>query len=247
MKFLETRHGKLAYEHFPAEGKTKGKSVIFLNGFGSHMMGSKASYLQNFCQANNIAFTRFDYLGHGASSGDIIRGSIGIWLNNAEDILTEVNKITNCTQILVGSSMGGWLTLLLAKKHPDMVKALIGIASAPDFTEDLYNNLTEEQKKTLHKMKFIIKNEGEYQYAITENLIEDAKRYLLLESIINFNKEVILLHGLQDAIVPYSKSIAIAQKLSTANVIINLVKHADHHMKDKVSLRIISEAILSLL
>src|SRR6185369_11930132 len=122
--------GRIAYNK--TEGAAPG--VIFLGGFRSDMSGVKALALENFCKKNGRAFLRYDYEGHGESSGKFEEGTIGKWKDNALQVLT---KLTEGRQILVGSSMGGWIALLLAKQKPRRVAGIVGIAAAPDFTEDL--------------------------------------------------------------------------------------------------------------
>ena len=111
-----------------------GPGVIFLGGFASDMTGTKAEFLDHYCAQRGRAYTRLDYSGHGASSGDFEEGCIGDW---AEDAITVLEEVTEGPQVIIGSSMGGWIALLMARARPDKVSAFVGIAAAPDFTEDL--------------------------------------------------------------------------------------------------------------
>ena len=131
--------------------KTGGKSpgVVFLSGFMSDMTGSKALYVEEQCKAHGHAFLRFDYFGHGQSSGAFTDGAIGRWADDAVHVLDE---LTEGPQILVGSSMGGWIMLLAALARPQRVAGLLGIAPAPDFTEDILpNELSAEQLATIER------------------------------------------------------------------------------------------------
>ncbi|CAN0569527.1 unnamed protein product, partial [Ectocarpus sp. 12 AP-2014] len=122
---------KLAYD----QTQGTGPGVVFLGGFRSDKEGTKALYLEEWAKAAGRAFLRFDYSGHGASSGDFLDGSIGEW---AEDAAAVLGGLTQGKQILVGSSMGGWISLLLARQMPEKIAGLVTIAAAPDFTEDGY-------------------------------------------------------------------------------------------------------------
>ena len=128
--FLDLPDGRrLAYHRTP--GAAPG--VVFLGGFRSDMTGTKASFLEAWARARGQAFLRFDYTGHGASSGDFLDGTIGDWARDAADA---VERLTEGPQVLVGSSMGGWIALLLAARMPGRIAGLVGVAAAPDFTED---------------------------------------------------------------------------------------------------------------
>jgi pimeloyl-ACP methyl ester carboxylesterase len=240
INYLETEHGKLAYQYFNRNSEC---GVIFLGGLASNMMGTKATYLKDFCEDNGISFTRFDYFGHGMSDGDIKLGNISIWRDNAESIL---NDVTDGKQILVGSSMSGWIMCLLAEKYPDKVKGLIGIAAAPDFTEDFYNSLDANGIKNLNEKKYITIDRYSEELIITKNLLDDGKNNLLFNRDLNFNIPIILMHGMADNIVSYKKSIQLAEKISTKNIQVVLIKNADHNMKDPKSLEILSDSIKKL-
>jgi pimeloyl-ACP methyl ester carboxylesterase len=143
-KILQRPDGaRVAYETVP--GKTPG--VMFLGGFHSDMTGTKATALEAHCRAAGRAFVRFDYTGHGASSGKFEEGTIGGW---AEDAVAVLDEVAEGPQILVGSSMGGWIMLLAALARPGRVCDLVGVAAAPDFTEDLiWNEMPEKAKKVI--------------------------------------------------------------------------------------------------
>src|SRR5580658_4649579 len=141
IKFLE-RAGlpRLAYCATP--GSAPG--IVFLGGFGSDMSGTKAMALEQAAIRRGLAFLRLDYRGHGQSEGRFVDGTIGEWF---ADVLAVFDAVTEGPQILVGSSMGGWMALLLARARPDRVKAMVGIAAAPDFTARLISELTAEQRE----------------------------------------------------------------------------------------------------
>lgn len=228
--------------------KLQGKkaSIVFFGGFASNMNGTKANAIYKFCQENDIALILFDYFGHGQSSGNFTDYTISDWQKNCVKV---INELTNGKQIVIGSSMGGWLMLLTALQLPKKIASLIGISSAPDFTEDL--NLSDQQKEELNA-KGVIDLASEHDqnctYKITKNLIEDGKKNLLLnKEIIGINCPVRLLHSINDKDVPYHTSLNLAEKLKSIDVEVHLVKSAEHNMSDDRSLNILFETIREFL
>ncbi len=239
---------RLAYHHTPATAQNAEKpGVIFLGGFRSDMQGSKATFLQQWCEAQGLQFTRFDYQGHGLSHGAFVEGSIGRWKDNALSILQHV---TTGSQILVGSSMGGWLMLLVALAVPQRIHALVGIAAAPDFTEDLmYHQFTPEQRTALaHEGVVHLPNcyDGE-PYPITRHLIEEGRQHLLLKNRIALHCPVRLLHGTADADVPWGLSLELAERLTSTDVQTHLIKNGDHRMSDPAALQLLARELRALL
>ncbi len=238
--FFTTPDGdRLAYHQ--VAGKQPG--VIFLGGFRSDMTGSKALRLQEFCEKNGIGYVRFDYHGHGQSDGEFADGTIGRWAGNAIAVL---DAFTQGKQILIGSSMGGWIMLLTALARTDRVAGLIGIASAPDFTEDLIRPaLSEEQTRALQENgQFLAPSDYGDPYPITRNLLDEAKDHLLLRNeAIPLGCPVRLLHGMQDADVPWQLSTRLAEKLASNDVQVTYVKDADHRMSDDVCLNLLEATL----
>jgi len=176
-KFLHTPHYKLAYEQL--EGATP--TVMFCHGFRSDMTGTKALALEEMCRKRGQAYLRFDCSGHGQSGRDFMDGTIGQW---AQDALAMLDQLIKGDVIIVGSSMGGWIALMIALQRPDRVKGLVGIASAPDFTETLiWEKFTPNQKERLltDGMIFAPACEGEEPYPITKKLIEEGRKHMLLK------------------------------------------------------------------
>ena len=211
--------------------RTEGSSpgVIFCGGFQSDMTGTKAAALEAWAKAAGRAFVRFDYQGHGASSGRFIDGTIGQW---AEDARQVFDRCTNGPQIIVGSSMGAWIMLLVALSRSERVAGLVGIASAPDFTEDLiWGTLATEQRLQLLDDE-VLRLPSEYgePTPITLTLIDEARRHLLLRGLIRLACPVRLLHGMQDADVPWVTSVRLAERLAGADVRLTLVKDGDHRL-----------------
>ena len=230
--------------------KLSGKkgSIVFFSGFASNMEGTKATAIYKFCKENDIALVLFDYFGHGQSSGNFIDYTISDWHKNCVRV---VNELTSGRQIIIGSSMGGWLMLLTALHLPEKVAALIGISSAPDFTEDLMlKQLPNKQKEELSSkgiIDFTSEHDKNCTYKITKNLIEDGKKNLLLnKEIIYINCPVRLLHSVNDRDVPYQTSLKLAEKINSDDVEVRLIKSAGHNMSDSRSLEVLFDYVYEL-
>ncbi len=203
---------------------------MFCGGFKSDMTGSKALALQQACTDSGRSFTRFDYTGHGASSGDFEEGTIGAWTNDA---LAIIDRITTGPLVLVGSSMGGWIMVLAALARRERVKGLVGIAAGPDFTEDLmWTRGTAAQKAELMEKGRWVRPSvyGEEPYVITRRLIEEGRDHLLLRAPIDLTCPVHLLHGQRDPDVPWETSLRLAERLQSDDVTVELIKGGDHRL-----------------
>lgn len=223
--FLTTPQGRrIAYRR--TEGQ--GAGVVFLGGFRSDMTGTKAVYLEDWARTQGRPFLRFDYSGHGASSGDFLDGSIGDW---AEDALSAVTALTTGPQVLVGSSMGGWISLLLCKAIPERVKGFVGIAAAPDFTEDsMWNGFTETERARL-LAEGRVEQPSDYSpepYVITRRLIEDGRKRLVLRDPLDLPFPVRLLQGTADTDVPPAVALRLMDHATGPDIRLTLVKGADH-------------------
>ena len=240
------RDGGATIAYRRLDGKTPG--VMFLGGFMSDMQGTKAVELEHYCRAAGRAFIRFDYQGHGESSGNFADGTIGSW---AEDALAVFDECTEGPQILVGSSMGGWTMLLTALARPKRVAGMVGIAAAPDFTEDLmWNRFDDVIRGTLERdgVYYEPSEYGDEPYTITNALIEDGRNHLLLRRPISLHCPVRLLHGMRDDSVPWMTSSRIAEKLMAEDVRIFLVKDGDHRLsrdQDIARLKLTLDELLS--
>lgn len=231
-----------AYHKISAKQNNK-LGIIFLGGFNSDMNGTKAQNFAQYAIEQDYDFIRFDYSGHGMSSGKFEEGTIRQWL---EDTLRVIDQLTDKPQILIGSSMGGWLMLLAALARPDKIAGMIGLAAAPDFTEDLiWGKFTAKQKEDILRDKQIhFSNEFcSDPYLITLNLIEEARNHLLLDKIININIPIYLFHGMDDQDVPYQISLNLAEKLTSKNVDVHLIKNAGHRLSEPGELKKIHQII----
>lgn len=233
----------IAYSRTPSQEKNL-PEVLFLTGLRSDMMGTKAQALSDFCEERKQGFTRFDYHGHGFSSGEFADGTIGLWL---EDTLEMIDKITEGPLILVGSSLGGWLACLAALVRPKRVVGLIGIAPAPDFTEELmWASFSDNQRKELisHGRTYLPNEyEGEDDVIVTLQLIEEARQHLILSRDIPIKCPVHLIHGTHDRDVPWSISQRLMEKLDAEDVQLTLIKDGDHRLSSPTQLHVLNEAL----
>ena len=221
--------------------------IVFLGGFRSDMTGTKALFLEDYCRRRGRAYVRFDYFGHGASSGDIALGTVGRW---REDAIAIIDSLTTGPQILVGSSMGAWVMLLAALARPGRVAALIGIAGAPDFTEELlWPRLTPAQREEIMGRGSVIlpSDFDPAGYLYTRALIEDGKRHLLLRAPIALDMPVRLLHGLADESVPWRLSLRLAERLASCDVAVTLVKNGDHRLSSEPDLARLAQTLDALI
>ncbi|WP_370655664.1 alpha/beta hydrolase [Paracraurococcus lichenis] len=223
----------------------RGPGVVFLGGFNSDMTGSKAEDLSAFCAARGQAFLRFDYSGHGASGGRFVEGTIGRWAADAEAVL---DALAAGPQVLVGSSMGGWIALLLALRRPERLAGLIGIAAAPDFTARMEEGLTPEARAALER-DGVWHRPSAYgePYPIARALIEEGRNHLLLHRPLPLVAPVRLLHGQQDPDVPWDLSLRIAAAVTGEDVQVTLIKDGDHRLSRPQDLALLRRTLAALL
>ncbi len=232
----------IAYHRVP--GAAPG--IVFLAGLRSDMTGNKALYLDQYCRRQGRAYVRFDYFGHGRSSGDFADGAVGRW---AEDAIAVLDELTQGPQILVGSSIGGWIMLLAALARPQRIHALVGIAPAPDATEDLlWPRLDMAQRHELLTTGSVTLP-SEYDpagYTYRRSLIEEGRRHLVMRAPIALDCPVRLLHGMRDASVPWQTSLNLAERLTSADVAVTLVKDGDHRLSTAADLARLAQILDAL-
>ena len=228
--------------------KTPGKSpmVVFLGGFMSDMTGTKAMALENWAKSRGQAYLRFDYRGHGASSGRFEDCTIGMW---ADDARAVVDRLGAGTLILVGSSMGGWVALLTALARPTRVAGLLLIAPAIDFTGELmWDQFPAEAREALRR-DGVWRRPSAYSeapYPITMKLIDDGKRHFLMGAPIGFAGPVRILHGMNDPDVPWRRSLALADRLTARDVRLTFVKDGEHRLSRPQDLALLCGAVEEL-
>jgi pimeloyl-ACP methyl ester carboxylesterase len=233
---------ELAWAHLPGRGPT----VVFLPGFKSDMTGDKATALRDFCAATGRAMLRLDYSGHGASGGAFTDGTIGRWMADARML---IERLTGGPLLPVGSSMGGWIALLLARALPERVAGLVGIAAAPDFTERLMwaAMAPAEQVRLLRDGFLDVPSEYGAPYRITRTLIEDGRRHLLLDAAIPVACPVRLLQGQRDPDVPWETALTLAARLESRDVEVTLIKEGDHRLSRPADLALLTRTVAALL
>ena len=221
--FINKKNQKIAYKRI--KGKSPG--IVFIHGLNSDMEGKKAIFIEKYAKKNKLSFIRFDCRGHGKSSGNFEDFTISDWKKDLFDI---IDNLTKGPQILMGSSMGGWLMLLAAKSKKRKISGLIGLASAADFGKDLFNSLSLKNKQDI-KTKGITKYTYKgFAYYLTKEFFIHCTKNKILNKKINFNKPVILIHGNKDNIVKETMPIKIMKKLSSQNVQIKFLKSSDHSL-----------------
>lgn len=242
--YLDTPQGRrLAFHATDGAGPT----VVFLGGLKSDMEGSKALYLEAWAQRTGHAFLRFDYSGHGQSSGVFEEGCIGDWAEDAAAILA---ARTTGPVVLVGSSMGGWIALLTARRMPDRVVGLITIAAAPDFTEDAWWMEMSETEKAQMARVGRIERPSEYEdspYVITRRFIEDGRNQLVLRTPLPLPMPVRFLHGTGDATVPTALALRLLDHADGPDMRLTLVDAADHRFSDETCLSLIETTVVEVL
>ena len=223
-----------------------GPGILFLGGFKSDMTGTKAEALSVWCAEQRQAFCRFDYMGHGASGGVFTEGTVGRW---AADAATVLGNLTSGPQLLVGSSMGGWIAALLARAHPERVHAMVGIAPAPDFTEELmWPQFSPAVRATIAR-------EGVWTapsaygegYAITRALIEDGRKQSVLGAPLPFRFPVRILQGMRDTEVPWKHALRLVDAIEGDDVRLTLVKDGDHRLSRPQDLALLISTVSRLL
>ena len=242
-KLLLSNGVTLAYHRSP--GKAPG--VIFLGGFTSDMSGIKAITLEQWCRGRGQAFIRFDYSGHGASTGQFAEGTIGGW---AEEAITVLDQLSEGPQLFVGSSMGAWIMLLTALARPERVVGLLGLACAADFTEYLLWERLDDQLRDRLRRERVISLPSPYgePYIIALNLIEESRRHHLLKRPeLPIHCPVRLIHGMSDADVPWQISLQVAEKLSSPDVRVILIKDGEHTLSREADLRLLTRTLGELL
>ena len=235
---MTTRDGRqIAYERTPGTGP----GVVFLGGFRSDMTGTKAVHLQDWAQRTGRAFVRFDYSGHGRSGGDFEAGCIGDWLADARAVL----DLATGRQVLVGSSMGGWIALLLARAVPERVAGLVGVACAPDFTEDLmWARFSARQRAEVLGQGWTFEpSDYGAPHPVTRRLIEDGRDHLVLRGPLALPFAVRLLQGTADRDVPPDVALRLMGHADCRDLRLTLVKGADHRFSTPDCLDVMVRAV----
>jgi pimeloyl-ACP methyl ester carboxylesterase len=241
--YFETSQGRrLAYNSTPGQAPW----IVFLGGLKSDMEGTKALHLEAWARAHGRAFLRFDYSGHGQSSGTFEEGCIGEW---AEDSVAIVSALTAGPVVPVGSSMGGWQALLLSRHIPRRIVGMVTIAAAPDFTEDGYWASFSDAQKTQLETGGRVEVASDYMepYVISKKMIEDGRQQLVLRDPLELNFPVRMLQGTADTAVSTETALRLLQHATCPDMRLQLVKDADHRFSDGPCLGLIEDAVTDVL
>jgi len=242
-EFLTTPEGRrIAYNR---TGGT-GPGIVFVHGLKSDMEGTKAVALEAWAAAQGRAFLRFDCSGHGLSSGRFEEGCIGDWF---EDARAAIAALTAGPQVIVGSSMGGWLTLLLAREIPQKIAGIVTIAAAPDFTEDGYwASFDADQRAALETVGYVdLPSDYGEPYRITRRLIEEGRERLVLRTPLNLPFPARFLQGSADTAVPHDWAVRLFDHAEGLDMRLALVKGADHRFSEPDELRLIEASVAEVL
>ena len=212
-------------------------TVVFFHGFMSDMIGEKPATIEKFCRKKKLNFLKFEYSGHGRSSGKLIEGNISKWTSDAKQIIkSKINK--NKKIIFIGSSMGSWIALNLFSLFKKQIKGFIGIASAPEFLEELmWKKFNKKIKKIIMKKKIYYIEKDEWTYPITKQLILDGRKNKILNNKINLKIFISLFHGSNDEVVPLSFSKKILKVCKKAKKKLIKIKNGDHSLSRRSDLK----------
>lgn len=218
--------------------------VVFMHGTLSDKNASKSLFLQDVCERRGLGYVAFDFIGHGESSGRYTDGTIGVWRENALEI---IDRMTENPVVLVGSSMGGWIALLAAVARPERVKAVIGLAAAADFTVGVWNSFSDEQKKDVMEKGVIYTPNGwtEQGDPWTRTLFEDGEKHLVLNGTgsLDIRCPVTLIHGAKDDCVPVETAFKTMDALKTENVKVIVLKNSGHRLSEPDELAVLENEL----
>ena len=236
--FISSFNERIAYRSNQLDSDT---TIFFFGGYASSMMGTKASSLNDWTLKKNLNFVRFDYSGHGESEGDFRDGTITKWSTEASQIF---NEFKNKKNIFIGSSMGGWISLILTEKNLNSVSGLIGIASAPDFTVGEWDKLSDEEKTMFKEKGLMLFPDPDYgDYEVSYKFVSDGFNNLLLNREIDVKCPISLLHGRLDKVVPYTTSERIIEKVLSDKKNLIIIDDGDHNLSRKEDLNILFSQI----
>ena len=222
-------------------------TVVFFHGFMSDMIGAKPIEIQRFCKKRKLNFLKFEYSGHGKSTGKFIEGNISKWTSDAKKIIeSKIKKDKNF--IFIGSSMGSWIALNLFSSFKKQIKGFVGISSAPEFLEELmWKKFNKKIKKIIMSNKIHHIDHGDFIYPITKQLILDGRKNKILNKKININIPIILFHGLKDEVVPLKFSKKILKIFKKAKKKLIIIKNGNHSLSKKSDLKKICKELNNMI
>ena len=234
--FINKLKQRIAYKTL----KGRGIGIIFIHGLNSDMNGKKALFVEKYAKKHNLPFIRFDCRGHGKSFGNFEDFSISDW---KQDLIDIIDNLTSGPQILIGSSMGGWLMMLAARSRYSRIKGMIGLAAAPDCDNDLYKSLTKKNKNEIKKYGKTRYTLHGFSYTLKKKFFTQAKKFRILNKQFKYNKPLILIHGLKDEVVSRKTPEKIMKNVSSKNIKVIYLKNGDHRLSKKEDLNMIKQSI----
>ena len=220
--------------------------IVFLHGFMSDIEGDKPKNFLKYCKKRNLGFLAIEYSGHGKSSGKFTKGNISKWTREVRTAIKKIIKKKNF--ILIGSSMGSWLSLNQFKYYNNQIKGFMGIGSAPEFLDRLmWKNFSKKIKKEIVKKKIYHLKHGEYEYPITYQIIKDGRKNKVLNKKYKNKIPVTMIHGSKDEVVPVKYSKKILNNFNKAIKKIMIIKNGDHSLSNKVNLKKINKELDKIL
>ena len=219
--------------------------VVFLHGFMSDLEGKKPDTFFKFAKQNQISFLALEYSGHGKSSGKFVKGNISKWANETSILIRKYVKKNKF--ILIGSSMGAWISLKQFPVFKNQIQGFLGIGAAPEFLENLmWKKFTKKMREEITKKGILNLKHGSYEYPITLQLIKDGRKNRVLNKKFNSKIKVTMVHGEKDEVVPVSYSRKILKLFPNAEKKLNIIKNGDHSLSNKKWLKIILKELKQL-
>jgi esterase/lipase len=237
--FKISKKKKIRYLEYSQKNSTY---IVFLHGFMSNLEGKKPQTFFNFAKRNKLGFLALEYSGHGKSSGKFINGNISKWSNDTKLLIKKIVKKNNI--ILIGSSMGTWISLNQFKYFKKQIIGFLGIGSAPEFLERLmWNKFKKEEKREIKKNGIIHLKHGDYEYPLTYQLIKDGRKNKVLNKKINLKINVTMVHGNKDKSVPVSYSKKVLNIFQNSKKKLVVVKNGDHSLSSPFWLRLLKREL----
>ena len=219
--------------------------IVFLHGFMSDIEGKKPQTFLHFAKKNKLGFLTLEYSGHGKSSGKFTKSNVSLWTNDAKIVIKKIVKKNDF--ILIGSSMGSWISLNLFKFFKKQIKGFIGIGSAPEFlTRLMWNKFAKKTKSEIIQKGIITIKNGDYEYPITHQLIKDGRKNKILTKKINAKINVSMIHGKKDEVVPVNFSKLVLSLFNNAKKRLIIVKNGNHSLSSPMQLKIIIKELTYL-
>jgi uncharacterized protein len=240
-QFFKFDNNFIAYKEYKSKRKDA-PTIVFHHGLMSDMEGKKALFIEQYCIDNDLSCIRFDNFGHGQSSGKFTEQTIGSWINGFRQVL---DNVISGDVIIVGSSMGGWISLSIAENYKDHLKGLLLLAPAPDFTETLiWGKMTKQEQEYMVKEGVFEFGDADCKYPISYNLIKESKEHLIFNGKkLDFDFPVHIIQGKQDEEVPYKTALKLLEIISAPQTTLKLLENSRHNLSSEEELIVIGKSL----